>query len=80
MYISQKILLSFVPGEQMRMNFWYAHGIVKKQYCGRMTASGLCPEICNECKAHLQKSLSASGSQGSFGPAFVGAAQRTRRR
>lgn len=57
MNITQPILLSFVPVEDMRMNFWYAHGIVKKQYCGPMTARGLCTGVCENCKAGLIKAF-----------------------
>lgn len=53
MLISKAEFLKMVPAENMRMNFWYAHGIVRNRYCSLMTVRGLCPEVCPECKPRL---------------------------
>jgi hypothetical protein len=52
MQIDQAPFKEFVP-EDVRMNFWAAHGIVRKHYCGPMTVKGLCPEDCQKCAARL---------------------------
>ena len=53
MLISKAEFLKMIPAENMRMNFWYAHGIVRNRYCSLMTIHGLCPGTCPACKDRL---------------------------
>jgi hypothetical protein len=53
MLISKAEFLEMIPKEKMRMNFWYAHAIVRNRYCSLMTIRGLCPAVCSECKERL---------------------------
>ncbi len=53
MLIPKAEFMAMIPKEKMRMNFWYAHAIVRNRYCSLMTVHGLCPAVCSECKERL---------------------------
>jgi len=52
--IKQSVFREFIPTEKLNgLNFWTAHGIVKKYFCGPLTAHNLCPQKCDECRARI---------------------------
>jgi len=54
--IKQSTFCAFVPTEKLNgMSFWLAHGLVKKYFCGPLTAHNLCTQKCEECRAILLK-------------------------
>lgn len=71
MKIPQKIFKEMEIDTDSFENFWSAHGLVKKHYCGPMTVHRLCPQECMKCRANIAEGLDVRFARNPYAVAVI---------